>query len=177
VSAAVPPAPAAGAALSGDLRRFYVTELLQFLHLSGATGRAVFERGGERAEVRFDRGRPFAARTTGRAVRLGDVLLHRRMVEPWALAQALAEQRERPGARLGAMLVEHGEASTDQIAEAMAEVFRRLLCGLSLWSEGTFTFVAEPLAAPEGIAFETDLDRLLLEGLHRADLVADATGA
>ena len=168
-------APGSAPALEGDLSRFYVTEFLQFLQLTGATGRAVFERGDERAELRFDRGRPVAARTNARAVRLGDVLLHRRMVEPWDLAQALAEQRERPGLRLGAMLLEHGTATEEQIAEAMGEVFRRLVCGLSLWPNGTFTFVAAAIDADEGVAFDTELDRLLLEGLHRADLVADAT--
>jgi Domain of unknown function (DUF4388) len=170
--ALVPPA------LQGDLSQFHVAELLQFLQLTGATGRAQFERTAagvaERVEIRVDRGRAIAAHTTGRAVRLGDVLLHREMVEPWALAQALAEQRERPGMRLGAMLVEHGQAQPDQIAEAMGEVFRRLVCGLSLWTSGTFRFLPGALDVDEGIAFDTELDRLLLEGLQHADLIADA---
>jgi hypothetical protein len=167
------PAPPA---LTGDLRRFDVTDFLQFLQLTAATGRAVFERAGERAEVTFDRGRPVAASTTGRSVRIGEVLLHRRMVEPWALSQALAEQRERPDVRVGAMLVEHGEARPEQIAEALGEVFRRLVCGLSLWPDGTFAFFDEPVHEPEGVAFDSELGRLLLEGLHRADLLADAAG-
>lgn len=162
-------------ALEGDLSQFYVTEVLQFLQLTGATGVAVFERGDERAELSFDRGRPVAGRTNARAVKLGDILLHRRMVEPWALAQALAEQRARPGVRLGTMLLEHGSATEEQIAEAMGEVFRRLVCGLSLWPGGTFRFVPAAIESNEGVAFDTDLDRLLLEGLHRADLVAGAT--
>ena len=163
-------------ALEGDLRHFYVAEVLQFLKLSGATGRAVFERGDERAELSFDAGRPIAARTTGRAVRLGDVLLHRGRVEPWALAQALAEQRGRPGSLLGSLLLEHGSAREEHIAEAMSEVFRRLVCGLTLWPQGTFRFVPGPVLEDAGVSFDTDLDRLLLEGLHRADLVADAVG-
>jgi hypothetical protein len=162
-------------ALEGDLSQFYVTEVLQFLQLTSATGVAVFERGEERAELSFDRGRPVAGRTNARAVKLGDVLLHRRLVEPWALAQALAEQRARPDVRLGTMLLEHGSATEEQIAEAMGEVFRRLVCGLSLWPSGTFTFVPAAVASVEGVAFDTELDRLLLEGLHRADLVAGAT--
>lgn len=169
---------AAVPALEGDLARFHVAELLQFLQLTGATGRALFERTvqdvTERVEIRIDNGRPISAHTTGRAVRLGDVLLHRGMVEPWALAQALAEQRERPGMRLGALLVEHGEAREEQIAEAMGEVFRRLVCGLSLWTAGTFRFLPGMLDANQGIAFDTELDRLLLEGLQHADLIADA---
>ena len=49
-------------------------------------------------------------------------------------------------------------------------MFRRLVCLLSLWPDGRFRFV--PGAAPDTDDAELDLelDRLLLEGLHQADL-------
>jgi hypothetical protein len=167
------PAPAGepAATLEGDLRHFFATEVLQFLQLTGATGRLEFERGGERAEVVFEHGRPALARTTGRSVRIGDVLVHRGAVPMETLEKALAEQRGRPDERLGAILLETGAASGEEIARAVGEVFRRIVCVLSLWPDGRFRFVPEEPRVAADVPLEVELDRLILEGLHRADLV------
>src|SRR2546421_440149 len=77
-----PRATASGPSLSGLLGRFVATDVLQFLKLAGATGRCEFERAGERVSIGFAHGRPQWARTTGRSVRLGELLVHR----GWAAA-------------------------------------------------------------------------------------------
>jgi len=162
---------AGGQALEGDLRHFFATEVLQLLQLAGATGRLEVERRGERAEVSFAAGRPVSARTNGRSVRIGDVLVHRGIVSREAIDRALAAQRGRPEERLGSMLVRDGDAPAEEVAAAVAEVFRRLVCCLALWPDGRFRFVPEPPRDDGDVPLEMELDRILLEGLHQADLV------
>ena len=166
--AAEPAGPAP--TLEGDLGRFFATEVLQFLQLAGATGRLEFERRGERAEIGFEHGRPVSARTSGRSVRVGDVLVHRGSVRPETLEKALAEQRGRPDERLGAILAASGAASDEEIALAVGEVFRRIVCGLALWPDGRFRFVPGEAREAGDIPLDVELDRVILEGLHRADL-------
>jgi hypothetical protein len=167
----IPPgARDAAPALEGDLRHFFATEVLQFLQLAGATGRLEIERRGERAEIAFAGGRPVSARTTGRSVRLGDVLVHRAGLPREALESALDAQRRQPGELLGTVLVRAGEASAEEVSAAVAEVFRRLVCCLALWPDGRFRFVPVPAGGEADVPLDAELDRLLLEGLHQADL-------
>ena len=168
-------------ALEGDLSRFLATDVLQFLKLAGATGRLEFERAGERIEIGFDHGRPTDGRCSGRSVRLGDVLVHRGVVSESTLASALADQRAGSGVRLGALLrASHGVRDED-VASAVGDVFRRLVCALALWPEGRFRFRPDANTRAEAgaeadaeadVLLDVELDRLLIEGLHYTDLTS-----
>ena len=162
---------ASGPSLSGLLGRFVATDVLQFLKLAGATGRCEFERAGERVSIGFAHGRPQWARTTGRSVRLGELLVHRGWAAASDVGVALAEQRRHPERPLGVLLAERG-VSEDHLAEALAEVFRRIVCLLSLWPDGRFRFVPGDVDADDA-ALDLELERLILEGLHQADLAFD----
>jgi len=155
-------------ALHGDLAYFFPSEVLQLLQLSQSTGRLELARESERVDLFLDRGRPVFARTTGLAVRAGEVLMHRGLVAAPALARALERQRVEPHRRIGHLLVEAGDASAQHVREAVHEVLRRIVYGLLLWRDGQFRFV--PGEAPgEDIQIDLDLDRLILEGLRVAD--------
>jgi hypothetical protein len=156
-------------ALRGDLSRFSPSEVLQLLQLAQATGRLELERSTERAEIFVERGRPVFARTSGAAVRSGEVLLHRGAVSATALDAALDRQRAGASERLGALLVASGAVAPDQVKSAVSEVLRRVLFGLLLWRDGRFRFLIGETMAEQEIKLEADLDRLILEGLRRAD--------
>ncbi|HEY3215451.1 MAG TPA: DUF4388 domain-containing protein [Candidatus Eisenbacteria bacterium] len=156
-------------ALRGDLSRFSPSEVLQLLQLAQATGRLELERSTERAEIFVERGRPVFARTSGTAVRSGEMLLHRGAVSAEALDAALERQRAGSSERLGALLVASGAVAPDQVKRAVSEALRRLLYGLLLWREGRFRFLAGETMADQDIKLEADLDRLILEGLRQAD--------
>jgi glycine/D-amino acid oxidase-like deaminating enzyme len=162
-------AEAGGGALQGDLAHFFPSEVLQLLQLAQATGRLELERAGERADLFVERGRPVYARTSGGAVKAGQILVHRGAVSSEALERALAEQRAHPGQRLGALLVASGTATPEQIQGAVSEALRRIVYGLLLWREGSFRFLAGEQVGGEDVKLDLDLDRLLLEGLRQAD--------
>jgi len=156
-------------ALRGDLSHFFLSEVLQLLQLAQATGRLELERSGERAEIFVERGRPVSARTSGAAVRSGEVLLHQGAVSAATLEAALERQRSGSGERLGALLVASGAVPPDQVRSAVREVLRRILYGLLLWRDGGFRFFPGETMADQDIKLDADLDRLILEGLRQAD--------
>ena len=157
------------ATIEGDLSHFVATDVLQFLRLAGATGVLECERGGECVAVGFASGRPLWASTSGHAVRVGDVLVHRGWVEATGLTAALEAQRSDQHRRIGDLLRERGVAG-EHVNGAVSEVFRRLICLLSLWPDGRFRFIAGEAVNGEDSDLDLELDRVLLEGLHQADL-------
>lgn len=156
-------------ALDGDLAHFFPSEVLQLLQLSQATGRLEFLREHERIDLLYDRGRPVFARTSGLAVRVGEILLHRGLISAPALARALDQQRVQPNHRVGQLLVQAGEATPEAVREAVHEVLRRIVYGVLLWRNGRFRFVPGESGVGEDIQLDLDLDRLILEGLRLAD--------
>jgi len=168
---AAPALAAAAPALAGDLAQFVATDVIQFLRFAGASGRLEVERGGERVTIAFSGGRPEWATTSGRAVRLGDVLVHCGWITRDALEAALADDAE-PGP-VGAIARRRGVAA-EQVGLAVCDVFRRLVCLLSMWPDGAFRFVPGTPGAVDDASLDVELDRVLLEGLQQADLTHDA---
>lgn len=156
-------------ALRGDLAHFFPSEVLQLLQLAQSTGRLELERPGERAELFVERGRPVFARTSGAAVRAGQILVHRGAITSEVLDRVLAQQREHPGQRFGALLLAGGYLSAEQVHDAVRESLRRVVYGLLLWREGTFRFLPGEQVGAEDVRLDLDLDRLILEGLRQAD--------
>lgn len=157
------------AALAGDLAHFFPTEVLQLLQLAQATGRLELVREGQRVDLFLERGRPVFARTSGVAVRAGEVLVHRGQVRPDAVERALERQRHDGRRRIGELLVEAGDADAGMVRDAVHEVLRRIVYGLVLWRDGQFRFVPGEGGIGEDIQIDLDLDRLILEGLRLAD--------
>ena len=155
--------------LEGDLTHFFPSEVLQLLQLAQAQGRLEFARAGEQVDLWFDRGRPVFARTSGLAVRSGELLMHKNGITAHALGRALDRQRTEPGRRLGELLVEQGDASRPQVEDAVHEVLRRIVYNVILWRDGRFRFLPGEHTQREDITLDLDLDRLILEGLRLAD--------
>lgn len=156
-------------AIEGDLGHFFPSEVLQLLQLAQSTGRLEFSREHERVDLFYDRGRPVFARTSGLAVRVGEVMLHRGVIQAQALARALERQRTEPQRRIGQLLVESGDAQPEAVRDAVHEVLRRIVYGVLLWRDGRFRFVPGESGVGEDIQLDLDLDRLILEGLRLAD--------
>ena len=157
------------AALEGDLAHFFPSEVLQLLQLAQAVGRLELTRGLESVDLWYERGRPVFARTSGLAVRSGELLMHKGVVTPQALARALERQRNEPRRRVGELLVEMGDVSRAQVNEAVQEALRRIVYNVILWRDGRFRFLPGEAAEGEDILLDLDLDRLILEGLRLAD--------
>lgn len=162
------------AALEGDLAQFFATEILQFLRLAAATGRLELERPGERAELYVENGQPVFARTSGPALRVGEILLRRGAISRESLERCLEEQRHTPREPLGSLLVRTGATSREQVAQALNEVWKRIVFGVMLWRDGRFRFASGERVELGDVRLEFDLERFILEGLRQADEVRRA---
>jgi hypothetical protein len=109
------------------------------------------------------------ARTSGGAVRIGDLLVHRGVVAPETIERVLSHPPSHPEQRLGARLVEAGAVTPADVQQAVSDTLRRILYGLLLWRDGDFRFTPGEQAPHEDIRLDTDLDRLILEGIRQAD--------
>ena len=158
-------------ALEGDLARFGAGDVLQWMGWAQATGRVEFRRAGETIGLLLEGGRLVQARTNGRSVRTGDVLIHRGLVEPERLAVALSDQRQH-GGRLGERLVADGAADSEAVRRAVQECLSRVVYRLLLWKEGSFRFDPDAHADGGSLPVELDLEPLILDGLRIADSVA-----
>ena len=156
-------------ALEGDLAHFFPSEVLQLLQLAQAQGRLEFTRAEERVDLWYERGRPVFARTSGLSVRSGELLMHKANVGASAIARALERQRSEGKRRLGEILIEQGDATREQVNQAVHEVLRRIVYNVILWRDGRFRFMPGEVAEGEDITLDLDLDRLILEGLRQAD--------
>jgi len=163
-------------ALSGALVHFLPVQILRLLQMSGATGRLEIVHGDERADIFITESGSAIARTTGVHLRVGDILVEGGDIRPEAMELTVALQQDRPGDHIGQMLVENGVVEPQRLRAAVLEVQRRIVCRVLLWREGTFAFHPGERATHEDIALTLDLDRLIIEALHLAN-VADAGGA
>ncbi len=169
---AAPPVTGA-AALEGDLGRFGAAEVLHWLRWAQATGRAEFRRAAETIALVLEAGRLVEARSDGRSVRTGDVLVHRHQVTPQMLAVALSAQREQ-GGRIGERLIEDGAAEPGCVRQAVEECARRVVYRLLLWREGRFRFVPGARWSGGSLPVEMDLEQLVLDGLRVSDALPAA---
>ena len=160
--------PVTGPALEGDLRHFHLPEILQMLRLAQATGRLELDRPRERADLYLEDGRLTFARTNARAVRTGELLVHRGYASQAAIEAALRLQAAR-GRPLGVLLVESGEVTPQHLRQAVHEALRRIVYGTLLWEEGRFRFHPGERRQARDLEIDLDLERLIIEGLRHAD--------
>ncbi len=151
--------------LSGTLDQFMPIQILRLLQSTGATGRLSLVRGRETADVFLIEGRSAVSRTSGLHLRVGDILVDDGVIRPETAEFAAAIQQDTPGRRLGQLLVESGAVKPEQMAAAVAEVQKHVLCNILLWREGEFEFHLGERCEDEDISIDLDLDRLILEAL------------
>jgi hypothetical protein len=147
--------------LAGALTHFTVPQLLRLIQSSRVTGRLELKRSDERIDLFVETGKTLFARSTGASLRVGDVLVGRGEVRPEAIEFVLAMQQDRPGERIGRMLVDSGALTEEQIREAVLAVQRHIVIGSMLWREGTFRFVPDETIEGEEVRLHLDVDGLL----------------
>jgi hypothetical protein len=99
---------------------------------------------------------------------LGQYLLSRERISESELRAALAQQEE-SGRNLGAILVDTGRLSADELERFLAAKVEESIYGIFDWDDGMFRF--EPGAEPPAGTIETELsvEHVLLHGATRQD--------
>lgn len=133
-------------AFEGDVATFPVGDLLDWLARRRATGVLSLTRGLTARRFHLRAGQVRLVSSSEQEMLLGQLLVERALLEPEALAQALAN-RGRSRARLGRLLARGGLVTPAQLQGILIEKTRRLLADAITWCEGRFFYeVTEALA-------------------------------
>ena len=149
-------------ALSGSLSHFQPSQVLRLLQMTSASGCLHVRHADEHADLYVQNGSRLLARTNGISLRTGDLLVDRGEIRPQVLELAIAIQQDRPGKRLGELLVESGAVDAASVSEAVLDVQRRIVCRVLLWQDGVFAF--RPGQMPQEAAensIDLDLEEIL----------------
>jgi hypothetical protein len=165
-------------ALFGDLARFSVSDILQFLGFLGLSGSLEFTRPAaaekERVRFRLHGGRLIEAVAGGPHLRIGELLVRRYDVTLESVMERLQQQNQarqsrQPVLRLGELLLETGDLTPEVLREALNEAATRVACRVLTWKEGEFAYWPEDSQPPPGVTADVGLEDLVLERWHATD--------
>lgn len=172
-------APARAPSFAGKLEDVHFPELLQFIALNRKTGKLILTRRDGTGVVVLRAGRIIYAASNSVRETFGSILVCRGLVSEPTLMEALEKQQAEGGKkRLGAILVEMGKVTEDDLREVMHHQTGVVIEELFQWSTGFFKFDA--MQIPERGEIEVDAkdfldmegvatDRVLLEVAARLD--------
>lgn len=157
-------------AIRGSLREAALPDVIQLLYLGRRTGCLAVADRQSHASVYFEDGWVIYATIVNRRDRLGDMLVKRGRITIAQLDQALAMQGMGHGQKLGALLVDLGAITPEELSGLVRQQVEEAVYTLFNWTSGTFSF--EPgVRPPEGAVDRVRIapDALLLEGARRVD--------
>jgi len=154
--------------LQGSLSTMPLPDLLQWIAAVRKTGTLELVRGKGSKRVLFREGRVAACASDEPADRLGHFLVSRGRITVAALRDALARQ-EASGKHLGALLVESGVLTEQDLAHHLEAKAEETLISVFDWHDASFTW--HEGALPEGYVLPLNLrvEELLLRGAKRHD--------
>lgn len=156
-------------AIQGSLREASLPDVIQLLFLGRRTGCLAVADRQNHASVFFEDGWVTHAAIVNRRDRLGDMLVKSGRVLPAQLDQAIAMQAQSHGQRLGAILVELGAISREDLTSAVHLQVEEAVYTLFTWTSGTFSFEPSVVPDPDIDRVRISPDSLLLEGARRVD--------
>ena len=144
------------------------TEILQWLGGARKTGTLEVEHARVVRRIHFRDGTIRSCGSDYAPTLLGQYLLSRERITESELRAALAQQEE-SGRNLGAILVDAGRLSVEELDRFLAAKVEESIYGIFDWADGTFRF--EVGAGPPADTIETNLsvEHVLLHGAARQD--------
>jgi len=156
--------------LEGSLRAFSLPEILQFLAMGKMTGTLILQRDRRSSNLVIRQGRVVNSTTSDQARRLGQTLIHRRMIRRSDLSEALREQQTtHPDRMLGQLLVEHDQVSLDDLRQVIRGQLEEEIWELFSWESGDFRFENRPDSDIRNVLVEIEIEPLIIEGTRRSD--------
>ncbi len=156
-------------AIKGSLREAALPDVIQLLFLGRRTGCLAVADRQSHASVYFEDGWVIHATIVNRRDRLGDMLVKSGRVTPQHLDQAIQMQRLAQGRKVGAILVELGALTEEEVTRAVHRQVEEAVFTLFTWTGGSFSFEPGVLPDPDVDRVRIAPDALLLEGARRVD--------
>jgi len=143
--------------LRGNLKVFSISDIIQLLSLSRKTGMLKIT-GSETGCIYLRQGECYFATSTKFKKPIGQRLVEAGLMSKKDLADALQEQKEKPGTkRLGRILLDRGLVEVESLEAFVSEQIWDAFVDILSWKEGEFEFKAGEVSteADIGITLET----------------------
>lgn len=157
-------------AFMGETSDVNLADLLLVLARRKHSGRLAISLEGEEIQLFLDAGQIVSVSSSNHGLRLGQMLVRLRILDPARLEEAVCEQEESGAALpLGEMLLHKGWVSRANLAHAAEEQCIEVLVRVIVAKQGTFMFSrdAAPRATTALVTLNTD--GIVLEASRRAD--------
>ena len=154
-----------GEALSGKIQDRPLSELLQELQASKATGTLTLQHDGMEKSIYIKGGNIVFAASNVEEDRLGATLVKAGKLTPQQVQDALRLQGASKKA-FGAVIVEFGYVKPKELFEGLKLQIKEIIFSLFRWDEGVFRFTPGPLP-DEAIALVLDPIQLISEIITR----------
>jgi hypothetical protein len=155
--------------LVGTLSTMSISDLLQWLGNSGGTGVLTLERNKVSKRIIFRDGRVIACSTDEPSELLGHFLVSRGKISEETLRMALGRQ-EQSGSHLGAILVEMGALTSEDLTRLLSEKTEETIFSLFDIDDAVFRFEDSDVSH-ENVSFPVEIrvEDILLRGMQRFD--------
>ncbi len=153
---------------AGDVKDMTIPWLFQSLRAEKKTGTVIFSRETAVKKVYYQNGDVVFASSNLDGDRLGDFLLRSNKLTR-AQFDASAELTEKTGKKLGAILVELGFISPQDLVFGVKEQVKGIILSLLTWRDGRYIFDDSPLPSSEIILLQMSIGNLIIEGIRGQD--------
>ena len=156
-------------AIEGALADVSLADISQLLAMGGKTGCLSLTDQSNFGYIYFESGRVVYASVVNRPDRLGELLVKNEVIDRDQLSRAMEKQAHEKGKKLGALLVEDGALTQEDLERYISVQIEEAVYHVFQWNQGTFQF--QPEVAPEDhvMRVSISIDALLMEGARRVD--------
>jgi len=151
--------------IRGSLSESSLPELLASISRSKETGILNFHDAGRWKAIYFKEGRIIYAMSNAQDDRLGEFLLKTGKVTVRQFLEA--SKLIKPDKKLGAVLVDQGIISPDDLFVAIHRHAEAVVYSLFEWMRGEYEFVIKDLSAEGPMVLDFDSSNVILEGIRR----------
>jgi curved DNA-binding protein CbpA len=153
---------------AGDVKDMTIPWLFQSLRAEKKTGTVIFSRETAIKKVYFRNGDVIFAFSNLDSDRFGEFLLRSNKLTP-AQFDASMELTKKTGKKLGAILVELGFISPQDLVAGVKEQVKEIILSLFTWRDGRYIFDESPLPASDIVPLQMSIGNLIIEGIRGQD--------
>lgn len=152
--------------LTGRLRCFTLSDVIQLVSFSGQTGTLTLSQGWNSRAITFEAGRISYITAATQLATVEELLLKAGRITQQQLMKALAESAGRGAVDV---LLTNGVIDITDLRRCLEQQLEETIYSLFLWRNCQFAFQSEVLHKEEGLPVDIALERLIMEGTRRVD--------
>ena len=154
--------------LSGRLRCFGLSDILQLLGFSGQSGTLTLIQGWNSRTITFEKGGLTYIASATRLASVGELLVRAGRIDADRLRQAIAQTADDPQS-LGPTLVELGWITPQDLKHCIDQQLEETIYSLFLWRNCQFAFDSTVLVKSDGLSIDLTTERIIIDGTRRVD--------